>query len=257
MVSDINCGRFPLYPRAYRIISNLYTLNFFFAEKPGIPQQPMVTSVTEDSCLVTWKPPSSDGGAKIKNYYLEKREKKQNKWIAVTTEEIHETCYTVKGLIEGFEYEFHVKCENIGGESDWSEISEPIIPKSDTAPRAPFFKEELRNMCVKYKANATFVTKVIGYPKPIVKWYKNGKEILPDGEKIKIQEFKGGYYQLVISNADENDVAVYQIRATNQEGSISTTVTLDVEGMTALCFHMRLYNTNGHGIFLYMANTIS
>lgn len=209
-----------------------------FAEKPGIPHQPVVTSFTKDSCLVTWKPPSSDGGAKIKNYYLEKREKKQNKWIAVTTEEIHETHYTVKGLIEGFEYEFRVKCENIGGESDWSEISEPVIPKSDTAPRAPSFKEELRDMCVKYQANATFVTKVIGHPKPIVKWYKNGKEILPDGEKIKSQEFKGGYYQLVIGNADGNDVAVYQIRATNQEGSISTTVTLDVEGITALFFHI-------------------
>lgn len=85
-------------------------------------------------------------------------------------------------------------------------------------------------MCVKYKANATFVTKVIGHPKPAVKWYKNGKEVLPDGEKIKVQEFKGGYYQLVISNADDNDAGVYQIRATNQLGSISTTVALEVEG---------------------------
>lgn len=91
-------------------------------------------------------------------------------------------------------------------------------------------------MCVKYKANATFVTKVVGHPKPTIKWYKGGKEILPDGEKIKVQEFKGGYYQLVISNADEQDVAVYQIRATNQEGSISTTVTLDVEGSFSLCY---------------------
>lgn len=208
-------------------------LSFFIineTEKPGVPQQPVVTSVTKDSCVVSWKPPTSDGGAKIKTYYLDKREKKQNKWISVTSEEIRETFYTVKGLLEGFEYEFRVKCENIGGESDWSEISEPVIPKSDTALRAPFFKEELRDMCVKYKANATFVTKVIGHPKPAVKWYKNGKEILPDGEKIKVQEFKGGYYQLVISNADDNDAGVYQIRATNQLGSISTTVALEVEG---------------------------
>uniref|UniRef100_A0AAY4B634 Titin n=1 Tax=Denticeps clupeoides TaxID=299321 RepID=A0AAY4B634_9TELE len=131
-------------------------------------------------------------------------------------------------LLICFEYEFRVKCENIGGESDWSEVSEPIIPKSDTAPRAPLFKEELRDMTVKYKANATFVCKVVGHPKPVVKWYRSGKEILPDGEKIKVQEFKGGYYQLVISAADENDATVYQIRATNQEGSISTTVNLDI-----------------------------
>lgn len=223
----------------YNLIYNLCILiqqviNHFLCstEKPGVPQQPVVSGVTRDSCIVTWKAPTSDGGAKIKAYYLEKREKKQNKWIAVTTEEIHDTHYEVKGLIEGFEYEFRVKCENMGGESDWSEISEPVVPKSEQKPRAPFFKEELRDMNVKYKAHATFVTKVVGHPKPVIKWYKGGKEILPDGKKIKVQEFKGGYYQLVISDADENDATTYQIRATNQEGSISTTVNLDVESKT-------------------------
>lgn len=118
-------------------------------------------SSTRDSCVVCWKPPSSDGGAKITNYYLEKREKKQNKWMSVTTKKVVETHFEVTGLIEGFEYEFRVKCVNIGGESDWSEISAPIIPKSEQAPRAPAFREEIRDMTVKYHANATFVTKVL------------------------------------------------------------------------------------------------
>lgn len=113
--------------------------------------------------MVCWKPPSSDGGAKISNYFLEKREKKQNKWMSVTTKKIVETSYEVTGLIEGFEYEFRVKCENMGGESEWSEISESIIPKSDQSPRAPVFREEIRDMTVKYHANATFVTKVHFY----------------------------------------------------------------------------------------------
>lgn len=130
------------------------------SDKPGIPQQPFIISSTKDSCVVCWKAPSSDGGAKITNYYLEKREKKQNKWMSITTKKIVETSYEVTGLIEGFEYEFRVKCENMGGESDWSEISESIIPKSDQTPRAPVFREEIRDMTVKYQANATFVTKV-------------------------------------------------------------------------------------------------
>ena len=180
---------------------------------------------------MSWKPPSSDGGAKIKNYFLDKREKRQNKWISVCTEEIRETTFNVTGLIEGFEYEFRVKCENMGGESDWSEISEAIIPKSEHAPRPPVFRDELRDMTVKYKSNATFVCKIVGHPKPVIKWYRRGKEIQPDGTKIKAQEFKGGYYQLVVTAADESDATVYQIRATNQLGSISTIVNLDVEGM--------------------------
>lgn len=96
----------------------------------------------------------------MSNYYLEKREKRQNKWMSVSSRKLVETSCEVTGLIEGFEYEFRVKCENLGGESDWSEISESVIPKSDQAPRAPAFREEIRDMIVKYHANATFVTKV-------------------------------------------------------------------------------------------------
>lgn len=66
-----------------------------------------------------------------------------------------------------------------------------------------------------------------------MKWYRSGKEVLADGSKIKAQEFKGGYYQLVITNADENDATVYQIRATNSSGSISMTANLEVEGKTS------------------------
>lgn len=81
--------------------------------------------------------------------------------MSVTTKKIAETSFEVKALIEGFEYEFRVKCENMGGESDWSEISAPVIPKSDQAPRAPAFREEIRDMTIKYHNNATFVTKVV------------------------------------------------------------------------------------------------
>lgn len=70
----------------------------------------------------------------------------------------------------------------------------------------------------------------MGHPKPTVKWYRSGKEVLADGTKIKAQEFKGGYYQLVITAADETDATVYQVRATNSSGSISTTANLEVEG---------------------------
>lgn len=71
---------------------------------------------------------------------------------------------------------------------------------------------------------------MVGYPKPVLKWYRSGKEIQADGTKIKALEFKGGYYQLVITAADENDATVYQVRATNSSGSVSTTANLEVEG---------------------------
>uniref|UniRef100_A0A668A9L9 Protein kinase domain-containing protein n=1 Tax=Myripristis murdjan TaxID=586833 RepID=A0A668A9L9_9TELE len=82
-------------------------------------------------------------------------------------------------------------------------------------------------MSVKHKSNATLVCKITGQPKPVIKWFRRGKEIQSDGKKIKIQEFKGGYHQLVITECDEEDSTVYQVRATNQGGSICATVSLD------------------------------
>uniref|UniRef100_A0A3Q3GTL9 Ig-like domain-containing protein n=1 Tax=Labrus bergylta TaxID=56723 RepID=A0A3Q3GTL9_9LABR len=148
----------------------------------------------------------------------------------LTTDEIKQTVFSVKRLTEGLECIFRVKCENVGGQSDYSEETAPIIPATAVEVRAPAFKEELRNMSVKHKSNATLVCKITGQPKPVIKWFRRGKEIHSDGKKIKIQEFKGGYHQLVITEADEEDSTVYQIRATNQGGSICATVSLDVEG---------------------------
>uniref|UniRef100_A0AAY4B6A0 Uncharacterized protein n=1 Tax=Denticeps clupeoides TaxID=299321 RepID=A0AAY4B6A0_9TELE len=136
--------------------------HFVFSDKPGVPLNIAVAGVTKDSCVVSWRPPLSDGGSKIKSYHLEKRDKKKGDWVAVTTDEIHQTVYSVKGLTEGVAYDFRVKCENLGGESEWSEVSPSVIPKTDVDVRAPAFKEELRNMSVKYKSNATFVCKITG-----------------------------------------------------------------------------------------------
>lgn len=201
-------------------------------EKPSPPLCPVVSGITKDSCVVSWKPPISDGGSKIKSYCLEikhKDKKEWSEWTPVTTDEIKQTVFSVKCLTEGVEYVFRVKCENLGGQSDYSEETASIHPATATEIRAPAFKEELRNMSVKYKSNAALVCKITGQPKPVIKWLRRGKEIHSDGKKIKIQEFKGGYHQLVISEVDEEDSTVYQIRATNQGGSICATISLDVE----------------------------
>lgn len=194
---------------------------------------PVVSGITNNSCVISWKPPLSDGGSKIKCYHLEKKHKKDKKewteWSPVTTDEIKQTVFSAKHLTEGVEYIFKVKCENLGGHSDYSEETAPIVPTTPVEVRAPAFKEELRNLSVKYKSNATLVCKITGQPKPVIKWFRRGKEVHSDGKKIKIQEFKGGYHQLVITEADEEDSTVYQIRATNQGGSICATVSLDVE----------------------------
>uniref|UniRef100_A0A8C6LA80 Titin n=1 Tax=Nothobranchius furzeri TaxID=105023 RepID=A0A8C6LA80_NOTFU len=191
--------------------------------------------IKNDSCVVFWKPPLNDGGSKIKSYCLEKKNKKDKKewtdWTLVTTDEIKQTVFSVKHLTEGTEYIFRVKCENLGGESDYSEETTPIIPATAVEVRAPAFKEELRNMSVKYKSNATLVCKITGQPKPVIKWFRRGKEIHSDGKKIKIQEFKGGYHQLVITEVTRADDGTYRCKVVNEYGEDSTYAELFVTGV--------------------------
>jgi len=42
---------------------------------PNKPGQPETSNVTRDSCVVSWGRPSSDGGAEITNYVIEKRDR--------------------------------------------------------------------------------------------------------------------------------------------------------------------------------------
>uniref|UniRef100_A0A3P9GXZ1 Protein kinase domain-containing protein n=1 Tax=Oryzias latipes TaxID=8090 RepID=A0A3P9GXZ1_ORYLA len=44
----------------------LTLLCFMSTEKPSPPLSPVVSGITKDSCVVSWKPPLSDGGSKIK-----------------------------------------------------------------------------------------------------------------------------------------------------------------------------------------------
>uniref|UniRef100_A0A3Q2WJE1 Ig-like domain-containing protein n=1 Tax=Haplochromis burtoni TaxID=8153 RepID=A0A3Q2WJE1_HAPBU len=134
-----------------------------FSEKPGIPQQPFIISSTKDSCVVCWKPPSSDGGAKITNYYLEKREKKQNKWMSVTTKKIAETNYEVIGLIEGFEYEFRLRVSGVPPPTlKWQKDGHPlqfgpkvVVIQEDVDSHVLHIRETLLEDSGVYKVTAT------------------------------------------------------------------------------------------------------
>ncbi|MEQ2208422.1 hypothetical protein XENOCAPTIV_029806, partial [Xenoophorus captivus] len=157
----------------------------------------------------------------------------------------YETSYEVTGLIEGFEYEFRVKCQNIGGESDWSEISLPVIPKSEQAPRAPAFREEIRDMTVKYHNNATFVTKgmgaveavrgdhvtikipISGKPEPAVTWQK-GQEILSNSAYHQVITTRSFTSLVFLKGVQRKDTGYYIITAKNRFGADKQTIEVNV-----------------------------
>lgn len=75
---------------------------------------------------LSWLPPKDDGGSKITNYVIEKREANRRSWVPVTSEP-KECIFTVPKLLEGHEYIFRIMAQNKYG------IGEPLDSEPEIA----------------------------------------------------------------------------------------------------------------------------
>ena len=94
-------------------------------EVPGKPESPEVVEMTPDSARLQWQPPKSDGGSPITNYIIERKTRKDRKWIRVNKDNVTDTEFTVPDLTDGEEYEFRITAENKAGPGQPSSPSKP------------------------------------------------------------------------------------------------------------------------------------
>ncbi|KAJ8416941.1 hypothetical protein AAFF_G00328190 [Aldrovandia affinis] len=80
--------------------------------RPGPPIGPIkFEEIFAERIAFSWQPPKDDGGSKITNYVVEKREDNRKSWVHIS-DAPKECLYTVQRLTEGHEYEFRVKAQN-------------------------------------------------------------------------------------------------------------------------------------------------
>jgi len=98
---------------------------------PAHPQGPLeAENIDATSIKLAWKPPVDDGGDKVTNYVVLKREKGKKSWSkAAPYVGADEQDFIVKNLVEGKEYEFQVVAENAYGLSEPLETDKPIVAK--------------------------------------------------------------------------------------------------------------------------------
>ena len=100
-----------------------------FLDVPGAPGTPVVSDVTANSMHLRWAEPDTDGGSPITTYVVERRDRFSPRWTPVTRADITQPSFTVTGLVEGQEYEFHVAAQNKAGLGKFSEHSEVRVAK--------------------------------------------------------------------------------------------------------------------------------
>lgn len=105
-------------------------------------------------------------------------------------------------------------------------VAAPPPPKP--APVLPKFTHPLRNATAEEGGRVVLEASVVGGPETSVKWYKDGKEILP-GTDFDMQ-FKNNKATLTIPEVFVEDAGKYTCAVTNPAGTVDTSAELIVKG---------------------------
>uniref|UniRef100_A0A1I7XS04 non-specific serine/threonine protein kinase n=1 Tax=Heterorhabditis bacteriophora TaxID=37862 RepID=A0A1I7XS04_HETBA len=99
---------------------------------PSSPQGPLhFSNIAQHQACLSWRPPVDDGGSKITNYIIEKRDLTKEEWTVVASS-VRDLSFTVQGLFENHEYEFRVSAVNENGQGV------PLVGENSVVTRLPF-----------------------------------------------------------------------------------------------------------------------
>ncbi|GLJ59515.1 hypothetical protein SUGI_1512200, partial [Cryptomeria japonica] len=207
--------------------------------------KPDATPLSEDSVLLEWEKPKSDGGSRITGYLIEKREVGSDTWQKVNpnlpclTNE-----FTVKNLIEDRKYEFRVIAQNAAGNSDFSECSAETLVKDPNASDVPKFVKPLKKTVGVENGSFELECVVQGHPPPTIVWSKGDKDLRDGNGKYCMTQESGPngttIHRLLVSRASAEDADEYSIKATNKAGSRTSRCDVEIQTKPKISVPARL-----------------
>ncbi|CAH1785273.1 unnamed protein product [Owenia fusiformis] len=197
-------------------------------DAPGQPGDPTVTGVGGNFVSLEWEKPKSDGGGRIKGYFIEKRDAGAENWNRVNMNPHPAPIFNVSNLIEDREYEFRVFAVNEAGVSKPSMASRTVKVKDPNAATLPEFRNGMETCMASEGRIAKFEVEVDGQPPPTITWFKGTRELFEDDPKFDISH-SGNTYMLVVKDVFGEDADEYVCKATNRAGSRSSRADLIIK----------------------------
>ena len=179
-------------------------------DTPSAPVNLKIREITKDSVSLSWEPPLLDGGAKIKNYIIEKREATRKAYAAVITN-CHKTSWKVDQLQEGCYYFFRISAENEYGIGLPAETSDPIKVAEVPQPPGKITVDDVTRNSVSLswaKPEHDGGSKIIQY---IVEMQAKGSEKWSECARVKTLE-------AVITNLTQGEEYLFRVMAVNEKG---------------------------------------
>uniref|UniRef100_A0A3P9KQW2 Titin n=1 Tax=Oryzias latipes TaxID=8090 RepID=A0A3P9KQW2_ORYLA len=187
-------------------------------DTPGPPLQLVVRDIKRESVTLNWEPPIIDGGSRIKNYLVEKRESTRKVFSNVDNK-CTKTSYRVTGLTEGTIYYFRVLAENEFGVGQPTVTEQPVKASEPPLPVVtakditiePRFKVRFNTYSLQQGEDLKIEIPVFGRPIPKVEWKKEGQAI-KETTRLNVLSTSSST-KLVIKDANKEDSGKYSYKA--------------------------------------------
>lgn len=194
-------------------------------DPPGPPTDLEITEIGDDFLSLSWRRPLSDGGGRLRGYYIEKCEEDHETWVRCNQNPSPQNTFNIPHLIDGRKYKFRVVAVNDAGLSPPAEI-EKMEFNSSSNGTPPEIISPLSDQTSELGRSATFECQIKGTPRPEYSWFKGVKE-LTDSSRFTIYS-KGDVQVLMVNHVNSDDADEYTCRAVNKFGLKSTRAQLQI-----------------------------
>lgn len=124
--------------------------------------------------------------------------------------------------------DYRVVVSNVAGQvSSYGNLS-VAVPKVKIPSEPPVFVVPLEDIKAIDGQAIKFEIEVRGQPEPTLKWYHNGKLVIPQRGTIRTSDSADGSAALSIHAANLNDAGEYKVVATNKNGSAESKAKLSI-----------------------------